>query len=129
MPTPPRPQSLYQQLGGYEPIAAAVDCFYRRVLADEELSPFFAHLEMERLRRHQAAFLASALGGPVTYRGADLRRAHAHLGITAHHFQRVAAHLTAALHTCNVPEPLIESVMARIAALQCDICRTDGGSK
>jgi hemoglobin len=128
MPMPSCPHSLYRQLGGYEPIAALVDLFYRRAVADAELAPFFAHLDMERLRRHQATFLAAALGGPVAYKGATLRRAHAGLGITARHFQRVAAHLAAALHACRVPEPLVEAVMAQVAALQDDVVspKTDG---
>jgi hypothetical protein len=46
-----RAPSLYQQLGGYEPVAAAVDCFYRRILADEDLASFFASLDGVALSR------------------------------------------------------------------------------
>ena len=116
-----RQPSLYQQLGGREPIAAVVDDFYRRVLADAELAPFFAGRDLEGLRRHQAAFLAFALGGPNEYRGQTLRRAHTGLGIRDHHFRLVAGHLVAALGACGVPDPLIAAVAGRVAALQGDV--------
>jgi hemoglobin len=113
--------SLYQQLGGHEPIAAVVDVFYRRAMADMELAPFFAHLDMEELRRHQASFLSWALGGPSAYRGRTLRIAHHGLGITERQFGLVAEHLAAALRACRVPEPLTEELIARVAALRSEI--------
>ncbi len=112
---------LYQQLGGRDAIAAVVDDFYGRVLADAELAPFFAGRDLDGLRRHQAAFLAVALGGPDEYRGRTVCRAHAGLGITAHHFGLVAGHLAGALGACGVPDDLITEVIGRVAALQGDV--------
>ena len=116
-----REPSLYQQLGGREPIAAVVDDFSRRLLADAELEPFFAGRDLEGLRRHQAAFLAFALGGPNGYRGQSLRRAHAGLGISDHHFRLVAGHLVDALGACGVPGPQIAAVVGHMTALQGDV--------
>lgn len=116
-----RPPSVYHQLGGHEPIAAVVDVFYRRALADDVLAPAFAPFDTECLRRHLAAFLDAALGGPVTYHGRIVRDAHAGLGIPAQHYERAMMHLRAALSECSVSGPLIGTIMAQIAALQDEI--------
>ena len=113
--------SLYLQIGGHEAIAAVVDVFYHSVLADTELASFFAHSDLERLRRHQAAFLGVVIGGPNGYRGQPLRRAHAGMGITAHHFELIVGHLVAALDACDVPDALITEVTARVVALQGEV--------
>src|SRR5262245_49676415 len=68
--------TLFDRLGGTVAIDAAVDVFYGRVLADPELAPFFARVDLRHLRAHQRAFLAMALGGPERYRGRDLSDAH-----------------------------------------------------
>src|SRR3954471_12768958 len=112
----PRP-SLYRQLGGGVGIAAITDEFCRRVLADETLGPHCSATDTERLGRHQAAFLAAALGEPDSDEVAPPREAHAGCGIGAGHFAAEAGHLAAALRACDVPEALTETIIARVAAL------------
>src|SRR5215470_8514444 len=94
--------SLYEKLGEEAAIAKVVDGFYERVLADGSLAPFFDGVDMPALRRHQAAFLGAATGGPQPYTGPDLAAAHAGRGITDEHFDRVAEHLAAALANAGV---------------------------
>lgn len=113
--------SLYEQLGGRESIAAVVEAFYVRVLADDQLSPLFAGLDLAQQRRHLAAFLAVALGGPNEYRGRALHQAHQGLGITPEHFGAVAGHLRATLAAFAVPETLITIVLGAVAGLRDDI--------
>jgi hemoglobin len=113
--------SLYQQLGGREGITAAVDEFYRRVLADDRLGPMFDHVDMERQRRHLAAFLFVAFGGPNEYQGRSVREAHQGLGITPEQFGAVAGHLRDTLVLFAVPEPLITVVLGAVADLQGDV--------
>ena len=113
--------SLYEELGGKAAIAAVVEEFYARVLADPTLAPMFAGVDVDRLRRHQAAFLISALGGPNEYRGRGMRHAHAGLNITADQFGAVAVHLSDALAACGVPAPTIATVIGHVAQLQGDI--------
>lgn len=45
--------SLFERLGGKGAVEAAVDVFYKKVLADPQLSPFFAGLDMARQRNKQ----------------------------------------------------------------------------
>jgi hemoglobin len=113
--------SLYEELGGATAIAAVVEEFYARVLGDSTLAPLFAGIDLDRLRRHQTAFLASALGGPETYGGRSLRQAHAGLHITEAQFGAVAGHLGGALAACGVPGALVEAVIGQVAQLQGDV--------
>jgi hemoglobin len=113
--------SLYEQLGGRASIAAVVDDFYLRVLADASLRPLFAGPDMGRQRRHLAAFIGYALGGPNEYGERALRQAHQGLGITVAQFGAVAGHLRGALVDAGAPEATVAAVIGAVAALQGDV--------
>jgi hemoglobin len=109
--------SIYAAIGGQPALVAAVDIFYRRVLADPELSPFFPGGVGERHRRYLATFLGEALGGPRRYRGPDIGQAHRGLGITSAHFSRVAGHLDGTLDELGVPRHLTDRIIGIVAGL------------
>ncbi len=110
--------SLYQRLGGMESIEAVVEDFYRRVLADDTLTLMFAGIDLAQLRKHQAVFLSHALGGPNRYTGKRMEHAHEGLNITPTQFGAVAGHLSSALASFDVPQPLIDEVIGHVAKLQ-----------
>ncbi|MFB6130983.1 MAG: group 1 truncated hemoglobin [Salinigranum sp.] len=113
--------TLYERLGGREAIAAVVDRFYERVLADDDLAGFFAGVEMRRVRAHQTLFLVAATGGPMEYTGASVREAHVDLDLTEEHFDAVAAHLRRTLEEFEVEEGAIAEVMATVGGLKADV--------
>ena len=117
-PAEPEAISLYDAIGGRASLVAAVDVFYRRVLADPELSPFFPAGVGERHRAYLATFLGEALGGPRRYRGPDIAAAHRGLGISAVHFGLVAGHLIATLDELGVPRHLTDQIIGIVATLQ-----------
>ena len=80
-------RSLYEQIGGEEGIERLVDSFYRKVLAEPELAPFFTHAPMDRLKMMQKEFFSEALGGPLFYSGHSLRQVHAGKGIRKEHLR------------------------------------------
>jgi hemoglobin len=110
--------NLYEAIGGHAAVVATVDVFYRRVLADPELAPFFPGGVGARHRRYLATFLGQALGGPRRYRGPDIAAAHRGLGITGAHFALVAAHLDASLAELGVARHLSDSIIAVVAGLR-----------
>jgi len=71
--------SLYDELGGAPAVSLALDNFYPRVLAHPIVSPFFAGVDMDKLKERATPFVTMALGGPNTYQGAGLREVHKHL--------------------------------------------------
>jgi two-component system chemotaxis sensor kinase CheA len=116
--------SLYERLGGAPAIKAAVEAFYRRVLADQSLKPFFADVNMDYLKTKQASFFVKALGGPDEYDGMDLRSAHQHLvaqGLKDAHFDAVAGHLQGALEELGVPADLSAEVISLVATTRGEV--------
>jgi len=75
--------SIFDTIGGAPTVSVAVDKFYERVLSDPQLAHYFDKVDMDKLKSHQRAFIAAAIGGPNVYRGRDMATAHAKLGITA----------------------------------------------
>jgi hemoglobin len=107
--------SLYERVGGEAGVIRLIDIFYQRVLADPELSPFFAHIPMEKLRRMQVEFFTSALGGPLQYSGRPLAHVHQGHGITKTHLRRFTEHLLVTLETLKLSKQDIQSIYTRIA--------------
>jgi hemoglobin len=113
--------SIYHRIGGYPALEVVVEDFYCRVLDDEHLSGFFTGTNMNRLKGKQVEFFAAALGGPQPYTGAPMKQVHQGRGITMHHFNLVAGHLTDSLCAAGVPEGTIAEILAAIAPLASDI--------
>ena len=90
---------------------AAVDLFYKKVLADDRVNGFFKGVDMTRQHAMQKGFLTFAFGGPNNYAGRDLRAAHTHLvqrGLNDSHFDIIIEHLGAALTELGVKPELIQ---------------------
>jgi len=113
--------SIYESIGGGSALAAVVDDFYARVLADPQLAGFFSGANMPKLKGRQVEFFAAALGGPDLYQGASMRKVHAGRGISQADFDKVAVHLTAALAAAGVPAVTIAQIVAAITPLADDI--------
>ncbi|MFE9858868.1 group 1 truncated hemoglobin [Streptomyces sp. NPDC005780] len=116
-----QPDTLFEQIGGAAAVAAVVDLFYARVLADPELTPYFAGKDVTRLKAHQRVFVSSALGATAPYTGRAMGHAHQELRITGPHFDRVVDHLAAALADGGVDAATIGLIAAKLAPLKPDI--------
>lgn len=117
-------QSLFEQIGGAAAVDAAVDVFYRKVLADYRINRFFDDVDMEAQAAKQKAFLTMAFGGPSNYSGADMRTAHARLvkmGLGNDQFNAVMEHLGATMKELNVPDALIAQAAAIAESTRQDV--------
>jgi hemoglobin len=117
-------RSLFERLGGEEAIIAAVDLFYEKLLADARVSHFFEALDVDAQAKKQVTFMAWAFGAPETYKGRDLRAAHAGLlrrGLSDEHFDAVAQHLRATLEELGIEEPLIGEALGIVAGTRADV--------
>jgi hemoglobin len=98
---------MYQQIGGEAGLKQVVDHFYERLWADPELTPYFAGIDGDRLKHHQAQFLTFVLGGGAeTWGGVSLGSAHSHLNITDAAFSKVAWHLAMTLDELDISRSL-----------------------
>lgn len=75
--------TLYEWIGGIEPLRRLTAEFYRRVPDDPVLAPVFAHMAADH-PEHVALFLAEVLGGPELYS----REHGGHPEMVRHHLGR-----------------------------------------
>jgi hemoglobin len=68
--------TLYEWLGGIDPLRKLTRVFYEKVLADELLRPIFIHMEPDHPER-VADFLGEVMGGPAVY--SQTHGGHAHM--------------------------------------------------
>lgn len=113
--------SVFEKLGGAPAIDAAVDIFYRKVLADDRISHFFDTIDMEDQHKKQKAFLTMAFGGPNNYTGKDMREAHKSMNLTEEHFNAVAECLVGTLQDLDVPQADIDSVVGIAVSVKDDV--------
>jgi len=123
-PLPASSATLYEQLGGTAAVDAAVDIFYRRVLSDAYVTPFFEGIDMDKQAGKQKSFLTMVLGGPNNYTGLDMREGHKHLvdqGLNASHFEHILAHLRTTLAELGLGEDKIAEVIAIADSVRDDV--------
>lgn len=117
-------QTLFEKIGGEAAVDAAVDIFYRKVLADDRINKYFEGVDMDKQAAKQKAFLTMAFGGPHNYTGKDMREGHAHLvekGLDDSHFDAVMENLGATLKELNVPDELIAEAAAIAESTRNDV--------
>jgi len=113
---------LYQRLGGSLVIRSLTEVFYRKVLADDLLAPYFDDVDMDRQVAKQALFLTMVLGGPNKYTGHDLRSAHARMtDLDDKHFDAVLGHLADALREFGVGAAEVTAVGAIAESVRNDV--------
>lgn len=117
-------KSLYTRLGGYDAIAAVVDDFIGRLVADKRFSKFFVgHSEdsLKKIRQHLLDQLCAAAGGPCLYTGRDMKTSHHGLGITSDDWDASAKHLVESLDKFKVPQAEKDELLAFVSTLKKDI--------
>ena len=117
-------KSLYARLGGYDAIAAVVDDFVGRLVADKGLNKFFVgHSEdsLKKIRMHVINQLCEATRGPCNYTGRDMRTSHHGLGITSADWDASVKHLVATLDKFKVPKAEQDELLAVVSTLKKDI--------
>ena len=119
-------KSLYERLGGKKAITAVVDEFVARCAADARINKFFAKTASDPKRL--GAFkmnlvdqICEASGGPCKYKGMDMKRAHAGMGITGADFTALVEDLSAALDKFKVGEKEKGELLGALAPMKSDI--------
>ena len=117
-------KSLYERVGGYNALAAVVDDFIGRLVADKQFEKFFIGHSIDskkRIRQHILDQFCAATGGPCVYTGRDMKTTHGGLGITEADWDAAAKHLAASLDKFKVPEKEKGELLAFVTTLKKDI--------
>jgi hemoglobin len=117
-------KALYERLGGYDAVAAVVDDFVGRLIADKQLERFFVGHSTDskkRIRQHVVDQLCAATGGPCIYTGRTMKDSHAGLGITEAEWDIAGKHLVETLDKFKVPEAEKKELLDIVGTLKKDI--------
>jgi len=117
-------KSLYERVGGYNALAAVVDDFIGRLVADKQFEKFFIGHSIDskkRIRQHILDQFCAATGGPCIYTGRDMKTTHGGLGITEAEWDAAAKHLAASLDKFKVAEKEKGEILAFVTTLKKDI--------
>lgn len=112
---------LYDELGGTDGLQRVAGHFIANVGADPEIRPYFEHTNLERFHTMFWTHLCEVAGGPCTYEGDDMVNTHMGMKISEAHFNRVVDLLIAAMDAEQVPHPVQNRLLKRLAPLRGDI--------
>ena len=119
--------SLYERLGGVYAIAAVVDDFIDRVMADPRLNAN-PKVDEAHHRVSRAGFkylvteqVCEATGGPQRYTGRTMFDSHTHLAITEPEWQAFLDDLRQTLDTFRVPAAEQRELFAIVESTKQDI--------
>lgn len=121
-------ESLYDRLGGYTAISAAVDVFADRLFADPQINQFFEGMGTDTrnsFKQKNKNLVCNVTGGPCKVISRPATVVHGGLGITTGDFNVVAGHLKATLDEFNVPEQEQDELFAIILTLKPQIVERD----
>jgi hemoglobin len=114
-------RSLYDRLGGYSAISAVVDDFVANVAADRRINKFFASANIPRLKSRLVEQLCQASGGPCYYTGADMKTAHAGMGVRNRDFNALVQDLGRSLNKFKVPKAEQKEIASVLLPMRKDI--------
>lgn len=119
--TLPAPESLYQTLGQQAGITALMDEFVGRVLQDTRIKHHFKDTNAQTLKASLSDQICQLSGGPCKYEGADMKAAHAEMGIRKQEFHALVEDLQAAMDSKGIPFAQQNRLLALLAPMHRDI--------
>src|SRR3974377_1186053 len=115
--------TLYERLGGSDAITAVANNLMPRLMSDPQLGRFWAHRGNDRLAREKQLlvdFLCASAGGPLYYRGRNMKLSHIGMRISNSDWKLFIGHLAATLEKFNVPERERQEVFAFVESTKAD---------
>lgn len=114
-------RTLYERLGGYDAISAVANDLLPRLQSDPQLGRFWAHRGEDGVKREKQLlidFLYASTGGPIYYRGRDMRLTHQGMGISESDWNIFLGHAAATLAKFQVPDTEQREVVALVQSLK-----------
>jgi hemoglobin len=117
-------KSLYERLGGYDAIFAVTDDLLDRMEKDPQLGRFWQHRSEDGVKRERQLivdFLCASSGGPLYYKGRDMKLSHKGMRISESDWTIFLNHADATLKAFNVPQAEYDEVVAFVQSTKADI--------
>lgn len=109
-------EPIFERYGGFATINKIVDRLYEKALSSPEVAPYFAQTQMMRLVDHQTKFVATVMGGPISYSDKQLAQIHGHMGIDQAAFDAVVGSLEETLSEFGVTRADQRLILSDFAA-------------
>jgi hemoglobin len=116
--------SLYRRLGGREGIALVVGDFTANMAGDARVNARFKDMkppEVEKFKSNLADQICEATGGPCSYLGKDMKKAHEGMKITEAEWNAGLENLTRALDKHKVDARAKQELLGALAPMKKDI--------
>jgi hemoglobin len=117
--------SLYDRLGGVEAITAVARAFDDRAGKDDRINQKFARTNLERLTKEFVDQLCQDTGGPCTYTGLSMKKAHTNMGVTNGEFDAFIEDLVAVLDDFKVGKAEQGELLNLLRPMRADIVEVD----
>ena len=117
------PDRLYRDLGEQAGVEALIDAFLNELADDDRIVAHFSDTNIPRLREMLIAQICQLSGGPCTYTGDDMARAHAGMNLSPADFNALVEDLIDAMESEGIPTPTQNRLLALLAPMQSDIVR------
>ena len=117
-------KSLYERLGGYDGITAFTNDLLPRLQGDPQLGRFWKNRGEDGMAREKQLlidFLCSCAGGPMYYKGRDMKLSHKGMKISESDWSIFLNHAGATMKALQVPQHECEEVAAFVLSLKDDI--------
>ncbi|PYD05985.1 group 1 truncated hemoglobin [Pseudomonas syringae pv. maculicola] len=118
---PPRDDSLYHDLGQRAGIQRIVEGMLLNIAKDERIVEHFKKVNIVRLRDKLVEQLCVEAGGPCRYTGDSMAESHKGQNLTPSDFNALVENLIAAMDTENVPVPVQNRLIARLAPMRGEV--------
>lgn len=126
MESPPSP-TLFELAGGEAGLRPVIDRFVDRVFDDVMIGYLFRAADRARVKQKEYEHAAAHLGGPVSYTGRPLAKAHAPHRIRGGQFMRRIQILKETLRELSVPSAVADSIIEHNLSLQALITADEDG--
>ncbi|WP_286221314.1 group I truncated hemoglobin [Marinobacter apostichopi] len=113
--------TLYQQLGERAGLAEIVEDLLYLIVDDERISHQFKGINVAQFHRHLTDQLCQLSGGPCTYNGRSMRKAHADMAITETQFNALAENLILAMEQNGISTGAQNRLLKRLIPMHPDI--------
>ncbi len=114
-------QSLYERLGGTEKITRIASDLVDNHLANSEVSPRYADLDIDAVKNGAATFFIAGTGGPSVYEGNDMLATHKGMNISEREFNAVVSDVLNALEKNDVGQREQEEVLYILFSMRPEI--------
>lgn len=114
-------KTLYAKLGGEAGVDKIVNNLVQNIGHDKQVFHYFAEANVTRFKENLAWHLCDISDGPCTYTGDNMQLIHDGMSINERDFNHLVDLLIDAMYQADVPHPVQNQLLARLAPLRKDI--------